>query len=191
MEHAERVLAAAGELFYRRGVRAVGMDEVRAASGVSLKRLYQCYPSKEALVVAYLERRDERWMAALTGYVAARPDRVQAVFDWLERWFGEDGFRGCGFVNAYGELGADSAAVRDVVRRHKERLRGYLRSLAAEAGAADPELLAGQLLVLVEGATVTAMTGPPEAATAAARAAGLAAAALTGAGPGRAAPCPG
>ncbi|TMR89921.1 TetR/AcrR family transcriptional regulator [Nonomuraea basaltis] len=176
MEHEERLLAAAGDLFYRRGVRAVGMDDVRAASGVSLKRLYQCFPSKEALVVAYLERRDERWMSSLTAYVAERRNSIAAVFEWLERWFGEDDFRGCGFVNAYGELGATSEAVRDVVRRHKQRLRDYLRGLAAEAGAADPDLLAEQVLVLVDGATVTAMVSPP--GTAAARSAGHAAAAL-------------
>ncbi|MGN9843576.1 TetR/AcrR family transcriptional regulator [Nonomuraea sp. H19] len=177
MEPAERVLAAAGELFYRRGVRAVGMDDVRAASGVSLKRLYQCYPSKEALVVAYLERRDERWMSSLTTYVAERQHAISAVFAWLERWFGEDDFRGCGFVNAYEELGTTSDAVRDVVRRHKQRLRDYLRGLAAEAE--DPDLLAEQLLVLIDGATVTAMVSPP--GTAAARAAARAPASLTAA----------
>ncbi|MGP3959194.1 TetR/AcrR family transcriptional regulator [Nonomuraea sp. 3N208] len=176
MEHAERVLVAAGELFYGRGLRAVGMDDVRAASGVSLKRLYQCFPSKEALVVAYLERRDERWMSSLTSYVEQRENKIAAVFTWLERWFAEDDFRGCGFVNAYGELGATSEAVREVVRRHKQRLRDYLRGLATEARTADPNLLAEQLLVLVDGATVTAMVNPPGAATAA-RAAGQAAAA--------------
>ncbi|PZG13679.1 TetR/AcrR family transcriptional regulator [Nonomuraea aridisoli] len=175
MEHAERLLSAASELFYRRGVRAVGMDDVRAASGVSLKRLYQCFPSKEALVVAYLERRDERWMSSLTGYVAEHGGSVEAVFAWLERWFAEDDFRGCGFVNAYGELGATSEPVREVVRRHKQRLRDHLRTLAA--GADDPDLLAEQLLALVDGATVTAMVAP-ERATAAARAAGAAARAL-------------
>ncbi|MEV0823790.1 TetR/AcrR family transcriptional regulator [Nonomuraea rubra] len=161
MESAERLLTAAGELFYRRGIQAVGMDEVRAASGVSLKRLYQCYPSKEALVVAYLERRDERWMSSLTSYVAERGDSVEAVFGWLERWFGEEDFRGCGFLNAYGELGATSEAVAEVVRRHKRRLRDYLRGLVSD------DLLADQLLVLVDGATVTAMVDPERGAQAA------------------------
>jgi AcrR family transcriptional regulator len=80
-----RVLDAAGELFYGRGVQAVGMDEIRSASGVSLKRLYQLFPSKGDLVQAYLRRRDARWRAALAGYVDARPAavRVLAVFDCL------------------------------------------------------------------------------------------------------------
>ncbi|GAA2209703.1 helix-turn-helix domain-containing protein [Nonomuraea monospora] len=174
MEHAERLLTAAGELFYRRGIRAVGMDDVRAASEVSLKRLYQCFPSKEALVVAYLERRDERWMGSLTSYVREHGGQVGAVFGWLERWFGEADFRGCGFVNAYGELGPTSEAVAGVVRRHKRRLRDYLRGLVAD------DLTAEQLLVLVDGATVTAMVDP-ERGAAAARAAGEAARALTAA----------
>ncbi|UBU12704.1 TetR/AcrR family transcriptional regulator [Nonomuraea gerenzanensis] len=174
MEHAERLLTAAGELFYRRGIQAVGMDDVRAASGVSLKRLYQCFPSKEALVVAYLERRDERWMDSLTSYVAGHDDQVGAVFGWLERWFGEEDFRGCGFVNAYGELGATSEAVAEVVRGHKRRLRAYLRGLVAD------DLTAEQLLVLVDGATVTAMVDP-ERGAAAARAAAKAAHAVTAA----------
>ncbi|MFI7705859.1 TetR family transcriptional regulator C-terminal domain-containing protein [Nonomuraea sp. NPDC049480] len=100
------------------------------------------------------------------------------MFEWLERWFGEDDFRGCGFVNAHAELGATSEAVRDVVERHKQRLRDYLRGLVAEAD--DPGLLAEQLLVLVDGATVTAMVNPRGAATAA-RAAAQAAACLTAA----------
>ncbi|MFI6924304.1 TetR/AcrR family transcriptional regulator [Nonomuraea spiralis] len=172
MDHEQRLLDAAGDLFYRRGVQAVGMDEIRAASGVSLKRLYQCFPSKEALVEAYLRRRDERWMGSLTAYVADDGDGIPSVFRWLERWFTEDDFRGCGFANAFAELGAGSAVVRTAVREHKERLRAYLRSLSEEAGAEDPGLLAEQLLTLIDGATVTAMISEdPGAARSAAHAA--------------------
>src|SRR5262249_60990406 len=63
-EARDRALAAAGRLFYARGITAVGMDDIRDASGVPLKRLYQCFPSKDRLVAAYLGRRDEEWMAA-------------------------------------------------------------------------------------------------------------------------------
>lgn len=96
----ERVLEAAGELFYARGVQAVGMDAVRGGSGVSLKRLYQLFPSKEALVLAYLRQRDARWRRALAEHVdtrAAPEEKIVAVFDWLHRWFSEPGFRGCAF----------------------------------------------------------------------------------------------
>jgi AcrR family transcriptional regulator len=154
-----RLLDAAGALFYRRGVQAVGMDDVRAASGVSLKRLYGTFPSKDALVTAYLERRDREWTNDLKTYVEARGGAVPAGFDWLAGWFAADGFNGCAFINAFGELGATSPGVAAAARAHKDRLRRYLRTLVSDAALAD------QLLMLVDGATVSAaMNGDPSAA---------------------------
>ncbi|MER5209836.1 TetR/AcrR family transcriptional regulator [Streptomyces sp. NPDC002838] len=153
----ERVLDAAEELFYGRGIQSVGMDDIRGTSGVSLKRLYQLFPAKEQLVVAYLERRDGRWRGRLAAYVEREEDperRILAVFDWLEEWFGEDGFRGCAWINSYGELGATSAPVAAQVRAHKEAFGAYLASLVADAGR--PAALAGPLFLLAEGAMVTA-----------------------------------
>ncbi|MEV7074126.1 TetR/AcrR family transcriptional regulator [Streptomyces sp. NPDC091972] len=163
----ERVLDAAEELFYGRGVQSVGMDEIRGASGVSLKRLYQLFPAKEQLVEAYLERRDGRWRGRLAEFVALRPDpedRILAVFDWLEEWFGEEGFRGCAWINSYGELGATSDRVVTQVRAHKRAFADYLASLVADAGR--PAALAGPLFLLAEGAMVTAgITGTTHPAT--------------------------
>lgn len=153
----ERVLDAAEELFYGRGVQSVGMDEIRTASGVSLKRLYQLFPAKEQLVEAYLERRDGRWRERLAAYVEGERDpvrRILAVFDWLEGWFAEDGFRGCAWINAYGELGATSALVAAQVAAHKQAFRDYLATLVARAGL--PAAPAGPLFLLAEGAMVTA-----------------------------------
>ncbi|WP_443334592.1 TetR/AcrR family transcriptional regulator [Streptomyces sp. ZAF1911] len=161
-----RLLDAAEALFYAEGIQAVGMDRIRAESGIPLKRLYRLYPAKESLVTAYLERRDRRWMASLSAAVAAgRPDPVGAVFEWLAEWFSEPDFRGCAFLNAYGELGAGPAGVLDVVRRHKAELRALL------AGIAGPgrEGLAEQLLLLVEGATVVAALEPGPGAAVRAR----------------------
>ena len=162
----ERALDAAEELFYGRGVQSVGMDDVRGTSGVSLKRLYQLFPAKEQLVEAYLERRDARWRGQLAAYVEGREEpeeRILAVFDWLGEWFGEPGFRGCAWLNAYGELGATSERVAAQVRSHKRAFREYLASLVATA--ALPGALAGQLFLLAEGAMVTAgVTGSAEPA---------------------------
>ncbi|MER5727848.1 TetR/AcrR family transcriptional regulator [Streptomyces sp. NPDC002138] len=182
-----RLLDAAEALFYAEGIQAVGMDRIRAESGVPLKRLYRVFPAKEALVTAYLERRDQRWMASLRAAVTAGPEPVAAVFDWLAAWFTEPGFRGCAFLNAHGELGAGPAGVRDVVQRHKEQLRELLGELAvakvsgakvsaasgaepgAEAGSesasasaseSESTRLADQLMVLVEGATTVAALDP-------------------------------
>lgn len=180
MNHTEattRLLDTAEELFYADGVHAVGMDAIRTHSGVSLKRLYQCFPSKESLVEAYLMRRDERWRGRLTDYVTAHAERprdaIPAVFDWLLTWFEEPGFRGCAFINSYGELGSTAPAVAAAVRHHKEAVRAYLLGLTRELGADSlghrevKELteLADQLLALVDGATVVAaITGDTSAA---------------------------
>jgi AcrR family transcriptional regulator len=168
------VLAAAGQLFYARGVTAVGMDDIRDSSGVPLKRLYQCFPSKDLLVEAYLGRRDEQWMAALARCVGRYRDprtRLLAPFTFLGEWFASAGFRGCAFINAFGELGGSSERVTGLVRQHKQGLRRYLTGLAAEAGARRPSALAAQLLVLMEGAIVVAATGTSARAAADARSA--------------------
>lgn len=169
MDHDEahaRLLDAAERLFYERGVQTVGMDELRAAAGVSLKRLYQCFPSKSDLVEAYLRRRDERWRADLAGHVTRRgatpEEALLAVFDWLHAWFAAPGFRGCAFINSFGELGATSDAVATAARDHKGALREYVAALAADSAAADPAALADQLLLLIDGAiTTAAITGDP------------------------------
>ncbi|WP_395570372.1 TetR/AcrR family transcriptional regulator [Streptomyces sp. BK79] len=157
----EQALEAAEELFYGRGVQAVGMDAVRNASGVSLKRLYQLFPSKDVLVLEFLQRRDERWRSALARHVDAHSgpeDRLLAVFDWLHTWFSEPGFRGCAFINSFGELGGISPQVADQARHHKEAFRDYLASLVAAAGL--PAELTDHLALLAEGAiTTAAITG--------------------------------
>ncbi|MFG2991636.1 TetR/AcrR family transcriptional regulator [Streptomyces sp. NPDC048257] len=154
-----RLLDAAEELFYRHGIQAVGMDRIRAASGVPLKRLYRLFPAKESLVTAYLERRDRRWLDSLRTAARAPAEpraRVLAVFDWLAEWFTEPDFRGCAFLNAYGELGA---AAPEIVRVHKAELHALLAGLTADPALAD------RLLILTEGATTVASLAPgPEPA---------------------------
>ncbi|MFC8922165.1 TetR/AcrR family transcriptional regulator [Cellulosimicrobium sp. NPDC057127] len=151
------VTAAADRLFYARGVQSVGMDAVRAEAGVSLKRIYALFPSKEDLVVAVLEGRTRQWSDGLerSAATAATPrDRVLAVFDFLDTWFREDGFRGCAFINSFGELGATSPRVADAVREHKESFQRYVLSLVRDAGL--PDAVALQVVLLAEGAQTTA-----------------------------------
>jgi AcrR family transcriptional regulator len=152
-----RLLDAAETLFYGCGIHAVGMDDVRTASGVSLKRLYRLYPAKEQLVIAYLERRDTRWRGRLAASVAEQPDpvgRLLAVFDWLGTWFAEPDFRGCAWINSFGEMGTTSPAVLAQVRHHKAAFHRYLVELVTAADR--PAALADELLLLAEGAMVTA-----------------------------------
>ncbi|GAA2716900.1 MULTISPECIES: TetR/AcrR family transcriptional regulator [Streptomyces] len=172
MDHDEaraRLLDAAERLFYERGIQAVGMDEIRTASAVPLKRLYQYFPSKSHLVEEYLRRRDERWRSALADYASrhgATPrERLLAVFDWLHAWFAEPGFRGCAFINAYGELGATSDAVAVTTREHKDAVRAFVAGLVGELHPAEPEPLTAQVMLLMDGAITTAsLSGDPSAA---------------------------
>jgi len=153
----EQALDAAEKLFYGRGIQTVGMDDIRSTSGVSLKRLYQLFPAKEQLVEAYLERRDIRWRQRLAAHVDRQTDparRILAVFDWLGQWFGEPDFRGCAWINSYGELGATSPRVLTQVRAHKQAFRDYLAGLVTAAGR--PEALADQVYLLTEGAMIAA-----------------------------------
>lgn len=153
--YARAILDAADRLFYARGVQAVGMDAVRTEAGVSLKALYARFPSKAELVRAYLERRDRQWREWLREHVerhsASPGERLLAVFDALDSWFHSPRFRGCAFVNVAGELGVAEETSRQAAR-HKQAVEGYLVGLATAAGLDDPERLAEQLMILIEGA---------------------------------------
>ena len=171
----DSVIEAADALYYARGIQAVGMDALRAASGVSLKRLYRLFSSKEAIVLAVLQYRHQLWTDGVTTAVdrATSPeDRLLAVYDYLADWFASDSFRGCGFINAFGELGAVSPAVAEVARLHKHSFQEYLSRLVADAGGTTE--LAAQLAILAEGAqTTAAISGTTEPARQARRAAEL------------------
>lgn len=162
----DRIVASADRLFYRRGIQAVGMDAVRTESGVPLKRLYAQFPSKDALLIEVLHHRGATWDAGIAAAAASATtprDRLLAVDDFLDAWFRTDDFRGCGFINAFGELGAVSAEVAAAAREQKSAFQHYVGSLVAEMGAST--VLASQLALLAEGAqTTAAISGLPDAA---------------------------
>ena len=169
----ERILSTAEELYYRKGYAAVGMDELRTAAGVSLRRLYSLFPAKDDIVTAVLHRRHEEGERELTRRVeAAGPaprDRLLAVYSYLEEWFCADDFRGCAFINAFGELGGTNPQVATAVREHKASFQQYMAGLVRDLGA--PEALAAQLSILAEGAQSTAAIADDSDAAAQARAA--------------------
>ena len=153
----ERILETAGALFYAEGVHAVGVDRIAAEAGVAKMTLYHHFRSKDELVAAWLRRRDEQWMSSLEAAVGHREgSRVLAVFDALREWFETPGFRGCAFVNTHAELGSRNPGAAEAVAAHKRALAEYLAELAEVDGATEPAALARELLVLVEGAIVTA-----------------------------------
>lgn len=172
-ETTDRILSAAEELYYRKGFAAVGMDELRTVAGVSLRRLYALFPSKEHIISAVLRRKHEEWEKAVAARVAAAgpapKDRLLAVYDYLEDWFCTDSYRGCAFINAFGELGGTNPAVATVVRDHKQSFQQYMSGLASDLGAS--ELLGAQLAILAEGAQSTAAISADSTAAVQARAA--------------------
>jgi len=172
---ADRLLDAASRLFYTRGVPNVGINEIIARAGVARMTLYHHFPSKDALVKAVLERRRAERQASLAraDQRAADPEgQLLAVFSLLKEWAETPDFRGCPLVAATVELGGQLNAARPYAQSHQDTTREYLASRARQAGLAKPEALANQLLVLLEGAAITALVqGSSESATAATAAA--------------------
>jgi AcrR family transcriptional regulator len=154
----ERLLAAADKLFYEEGINTVGIDRVIEEADVAKATLYTCFGSKEALIVAYLqrrlERRQERTRDALAQIDEPR-DRLVAVFDVLDGFIHEPGFNGCAFINATAEAQAGSA-IELAVRAARVWMLALLTDLARDAGAEQPEELARQLALLYDGAIVSA-----------------------------------
>jgi AcrR family transcriptional regulator len=162
-----KLVRAAAELFYREGTGA-GVNDLAERAGVSKVSLYRHFGSKDGLIEAVLEQRSHEVVTWLREAADAPSDpvgRVLAVFDALRGWYSEQGFRGCGIVNAAAESPAPESAARRVAREHLARHRELLTALAADTGTADPELAGRQLLILLEGATVVAaLTDDPDAA---------------------------
>jgi AcrR family transcriptional regulator len=144
----ERILATADRLFYLRGIRAIGVDTIAAEIGISKRTLYNHFPSKDNLINAYLQRR----------FVVSPPSETSPVeqilgyFDSLERRFSAKDFRGCPFVNAVAELGAEDRSVKKIAKAFKESRRLWFRDLLLQLGVAEAERLSTQLVLLVDGA---------------------------------------
>jgi AcrR family transcriptional regulator len=143
----DRILETADRLFYLQGIRAIGVDTIAAEIGISKRTLYNHFPSKDVLISAYLNRR----------FVQPKPsdkppaEQILATFDSLERRFSHKDFRGCPFVNAVAELGADAKPVRKIAIAFKESRRVWFRDLLIQLGVTEAEGLATQLALLVDG----------------------------------------
>jgi AcrR family transcriptional regulator len=143
----QRILETADRLFYLRGIRAVGVDTIAAEIGISKRTLYNHFPSKDLLISAYLQRRFTKAPAS------DKPplEQILGTFDRLERGFASKGFRGCPFVNAVAELGAEDRSVKKIAIAFKESRRLWFRDLLKQLDVADAEGLATQLTLLVDG----------------------------------------
>lgn len=157
----ERLLTTAEDLFYAEGVRAVGVERILSASGVGRASFYRHFAGKDELVVAVLSGRDVRWRdwlrSAVDGYGRPAAERPLAVFDALVERFTGDGFRGCAFINTMIEAADPDSAAHRIAAEHKSAVTEYLDTLLADAGRDDHAELAPQLMLLVDGAIVTAL----------------------------------
>ncbi|MGH7318687.1 MAG: TetR/AcrR family transcriptional regulator [Candidatus Rokuibacteriota bacterium] len=165
----ERILDTAYTLFSRHGVRAVGVDTVVAESGVAKMTLYRHFPSKDDLVLAFLERREELWtrgwVEAETAQRATTPgERLLAIFDIFDEWFHRDDFEGCSFINVLLEIADKEHVVHNAAVKHLATIRAFLRGLAEEVGVRDPDTFSRQWHMLMKGSIVAAGEGDVDAA---------------------------
>lgn len=156
----DHLMATAWRLFYRDGYRVVGIDTILAEAGVAKMTLYNHFPSKDALIVAILEKRDCELRASIASQVAATvgtpSEKLLAVFDWLETWFGSEDFNGCAFIRALSEYPDIAHPIHQTAWRHKVAMQAALTDLCTQAGAKDPAGLANTLSLLIDGAIVAA-----------------------------------
>lgn len=152
-----RIAAAAEELFYDRGITAVGVDLIAERSGVTKRTLYNQFGSKDRLVATYLAQRDRRWRVLVQAAVdagATPVDAVTAPFEALRTWSASN-TRGCAFINALAELPDPAHPAHRIAANQKLWLHTLFWDLATAAGRPDPDALATRLLVLHEGALAT------------------------------------
>lgn len=158
----ERILEAASELFYRHGIRAVGVEAIAEAAQTNKMTLYRHFPSKDELVAEYLRREVDKANANWVRREAAHPGdplaQIRAWFSDIAGYVASGDDRGCPLANAAVELPDKSHPARRVVEAYKAGVRERLTGLCAAAGLSDPDLLADELFLLLEGARVTAQS---------------------------------
>jgi AcrR family transcriptional regulator len=163
-----RILETAYELFSRHGIRAIGIDRIIAEAQIAKATLYRHFPSKEDLVIAFLDLRERRWthewLEAETERLAPRPEeRVLFVFDALDKWFHRSDYEGCSFINTLLEIAEADNPIHRAAIRHLGVVRETLQRYGEQAGARNPEEIGYQMQILMMGAIVSARRGDLEA----------------------------
>jgi AcrR family transcriptional regulator len=165
----ERILETASELFYRRGVRAVGVDLVVEEAAVAKTSLYRHFRTKDELIAAFLAREDEDFWATWDRVAERERDdaarELDAHLDWIGERIGRPNYRGCPQLNVAAEFPARDHPARKVAAAHKRELRRRLEGIAARLGIQDPDELGAQLSLLINGAFVSSQVLSPGEAT--------------------------
>ena len=156
-----RLLSAATHLFCKDGINATGIDAIIDEAGTAKTTLYKLFGSKTNLVHAVLESEGKQWREWFIGAIEQGGGDAQTkltrIFPALKSWFGEERFYGCPFINAVAEHDKDHKQFRTIALKHKKVVLAHIEKLAGEMGAAEPEVLAHQLALLIDGAIVAAM----------------------------------
>lgn len=158
-ENRRNILDVATRLFYRQGIRAVGMDAVVKECGVGNATVYRQFPTKDALATAYVQGRADAWFERMEQAAGEHPDprhKLLAVFEVLAEDTAGAGYRGCPMLNTNTEFPDGKHPAHLTAVAHKQQVRDWFRSLAAEAGAPEPDRLADDLLIVLNGAYATA-----------------------------------
>ena len=168
----ERILDSSYELFSQHGVRAVGVDTIVAHAGVAKMTLYRYFASKDELVLAFMEQREQKWtqgwvQAGASQRAVTPEDRLMAIFDLFDEWFQRDDFEGCSFINLLLEIDDRQHPLHRAAVRHLSTIRAFLKELAAEAGVRDPDGFSRRWHILMKGSIVAAGEGDRGAARAA------------------------
>ena len=157
----QRLVETAGKLFYAEGIRAVGIDRIIAEADVAKKTLYNHFASKDELILAVLEDREQQVLTMLTTsierHVQQGQDRLDAFFLALREWFQSAEFRGCAFINASVEMADPQHPASQFAAAHKQRLYALLREMIAESAGPQAARQAPAICLLVEGAMVAAV----------------------------------
>jgi AcrR family transcriptional regulator len=156
-----RLLNAATRLFCKNGINATGIDAIIEEAGTAKTTLYKLFGSKTNLVHAVLESEGRQWREWFIGAIEAgggdARTKLARIFPALKCWFGEERFYGCPFINAVAEHDKDQKQFRAIAMKHKKVVLAHIENLAREMGAAEPQMLAHQLALLIDGAIVAAM----------------------------------
>lgn len=160
----ERALQAAYELFSRDGTRSVGIEAVIAKANIAKMTLYRNFPSKQDLVLAFLQRREQvwsqQWLQQETRKMADTPARrLLAIFDLFGSWFASPDFEGCAFIRVLLEANEADGAVRNATVQNLANIRLFVRDLAAAAGIEDTDSFARQWHILMKGSIIAAHEG--------------------------------
>lgn len=158
----QRIIETAERLFYAEGVRAVGIDRIIAEAEVAKTSLYNHFASKDDLILAVLQFREEKFDAMFARWMKRHADagmgRLEAFFGALKDWFESSGFRGCMFINAFAELASPDHEAAKFAVKHKQRFHAMIRNLIVESeGAESADRFSQAIALLVEGAIVSAV----------------------------------